>query len=82
MYKLPVPKFLDLYNENGLLHLKTKRVLGIYLEDIASKNATNAHRAFFACVSAVLSSGNVSTNLESTSPSACKREFGLGVSIR
>ncbi|ORY02123.1 hypothetical protein BCR34DRAFT_493360, partial [Clohesyomyces aquaticus] len=37
---IPVPKFLDLYEENGLLHLETERVLGISLEDMASKNAT------------------------------------------
>jgi len=34
---IPVPKFLDLYEENGLLHLKTERVSGMSLDDIASE---------------------------------------------
>lgn len=37
---IPVPKFLDLYEENGLLHLKTERVSGVSLEDMASDTAT------------------------------------------
>jgi hypothetical protein len=37
---IPVPKFLDLYEENGLLHLKTERASGKSLEDIASVTAT------------------------------------------
>jgi serine/threonine protein kinase len=37
---IPVPKFLDLYEENGLLHLKTERVLGMSLDDIASNSVT------------------------------------------
>lgn len=36
---IPVPKFLDLYEENGLLHLKTERAPGILLEDLASEAA-------------------------------------------
>lgn len=37
---IPVPKLLSLYEEDGLLHLKTERVPGILLEDLASDTAT------------------------------------------
>ena len=37
---IPVPKFLDLYEENGLLHLKTERVSGISLADMLSDTDT------------------------------------------
>ncbi|KAF1994102.1 aminoglycoside phosphotransferase [Amniculicola lignicola CBS 123094] len=37
---IPVPKFLDLYEENGLLHLKTERAIGCTLEHLASDTAT------------------------------------------
>ncbi|KAF1347221.1 kinase-like protein [Lizonia empirigonia] len=37
---IPVPKFLGLYEENGLLHLKTERAAGIPLDDLASDTAT------------------------------------------
>jgi len=37
---IPVPKFLDLYEENGLLHLKTERVPGISLADMAFDTPT------------------------------------------
>ncbi|KAF1992913.1 hypothetical protein P154DRAFT_625791 [Amniculicola lignicola CBS 123094] len=40
MTTIPVPKFLALYEVNGLLQLKTERVTGISLEDMASENAT------------------------------------------
>lgn len=37
---IPVPKFLGLYEENGLLHLKTARASGIQLDELASDAAT------------------------------------------
>ncbi|KAH9866829.1 hypothetical protein IAQ61_007418 [Plenodomus lingam] len=37
---IPVPKFLSLYEENGLLHLKTERALGRPLDELASETAT------------------------------------------
>jgi hypothetical protein len=37
---IPVPKFRGLYEENGLLHLKTEHAIGIPLDDLASDIAT------------------------------------------
>ncbi|KAF2241386.1 hypothetical protein BU26DRAFT_525217 [Trematosphaeria pertusa] len=37
---IPVPRFLELYEENGLLHLVTERAVGSTLEDLASNAAT------------------------------------------
>jgi hypothetical protein len=37
---IPVPKFLDLYEESCLLHLKTERASGVTLDNMASDTAT------------------------------------------
>lgn len=36
---IPVPKFLELYEEDGLLHLKTQRAKGKTVEDLESDSA-------------------------------------------